>query len=100
MSLLPRVGLPSSQSGDLQLIYARKREGNRRVHFVFLVQRQYTIIMSDFGDEMDVDAPTNEVQFSSENASGKKRSAADLPVEAQDNLPWYEDAARWSNLSA
>ena len=37
---------------------------------------------------MDVDVPSKEVQFSSDNASGKKRSAADLPVEAQDNLPW------------
>ena len=44
--------------------------------------------MSDFED-MDVDAPSKDVQFSSDNASGKKRTAADLPVEAQDNLPWY-----------
>ena len=45
--------------------------------------------MSDYEDEMDVDAP-KDVQFSSDNAAGKKRTAADLPVEAQDNLPWYE----------
>jgi hypothetical protein len=45
-------------------------------------------IMSDIEDQMDVDAP-KEVQFSSDNASGKKRTAADLPVEALDNLPWY-----------
>ncbi|KAJ5626495.1 hypothetical protein N7528_003922 [Penicillium herquei] len=45
--------------------------------------------MSDYEDEMDVDAP-NEVQFSSDNAAGKKRTVADLPVEAQDNLPWVE----------
>ncbi|KAJ5451731.1 hypothetical protein N7491_000913 [Penicillium cf. griseofulvum] len=45
--------------------------------------------MSDYEDEMDVDAP-KDVQFSSENASGKKRTVADLPVEAQDNLPWVE----------
>jgi replication factor C subunit 3/5 len=45
--------------------------------------------MSDYEDEMDVDAPSKDVQFSSENASGKKRTAADLPVQAQDNLPWY-----------
>lgn len=46
-------------------------------------------IMSDFEDAMDVDAPSKEVQFGSDNASGKKRMAADLPVAAQDNLPWY-----------
>lgn len=45
--------------------------------------------MSDYEDEMDVDAPSKDVQFSSENASGKKRTAADLPVEAEDNLPWW-----------
>jgi replication factor C subunit 3/5 len=45
--------------------------------------------MSDYEDEMDVDAPSKDVQFSSENASGKKRTVADLPVQAQDNLPWY-----------
>ncbi|CAL5871512.1 uncharacterized protein PFLUO_LOCUS5765 [Penicillium psychrofluorescens] len=45
--------------------------------------------MSDYDDEMDVDAPSKDVQFSSESA-GKKRTAADLPVEAQDNLPWVE----------
>lgn len=42
--------------------------------------------MSDHEDVMDVDVP-KDVQFSSENA-GKKRTIADLPVEAQDNLPW------------
>lgn len=50
--------------------------------------------MSDLGDEMDVDVPTNDVQFSSDHANGKKRTAADLPVEAQDNLPWYETQDR------
>lgn len=44
--------------------------------------------MSDYEDEMDVDAPSK-VQFTSDNASGKKRTAADLPIAAQDNLPWY-----------
>jgi replication factor C subunit 3/5 len=47
--------------------------------------------MSDYEDEMDVDAPPTKhpVQFSSDNANGKgKRTVADLPVEAQDNLPW------------
>lgn len=45
--------------------------------------------MSDYEDGMDVDTPSKDVQFSSDNASGKKRAPADLPVEAQDNLPWY-----------
>lgn len=47
-----------------------------------------TFAMSDYEDEMDVDAPSK-VQFTSDNASGKKRTAADLPIAAQDNLPWY-----------
>ncbi|KAJ5688825.1 hypothetical protein N7462_003217 [Penicillium macrosclerotiorum] len=46
--------------------------------------------MSDYEDEMEVDAPSKDVQFSSDNASGKRRTAADLPVAAQDNLPWVE----------
>ncbi|KAJ5182415.1 hypothetical protein N7492_000031 [Penicillium capsulatum] len=46
--------------------------------------------MSDYEDEMEVDAPAKDLQFSSDNTSGKKRTAADLPVEAQDNLPWVE----------
>ena len=48
--------------------------------------------MSDYEDEMDVDAPpTNEVQFGAENTAGKgKRIVADLPVEVGDNLPWVE----------
>lgn len=50
--------------------------------------------MSDFEDDMDVDvdAPPskNSIQFSSDNTAAKgKRIAADLPVEAEDNLPWY-----------
>lgn len=45
--------------------------------------------MSDYEDGMDVDT-RKYVQFSSDNASGKKRTVADLPVEAQDNLPWVE----------
>ena len=44
--------------------------------------------MSDYEDDMDIDASSKDPQFSSDNASGKKRTAADLPVEAQDNLPW------------
>lgn len=46
--------------------------------------------MSDFEDEMDVDAPVADstIKFSGETAKGK-RSAANLPVEAEDSLPWY-----------
>lgn len=47
--------------------------------------------MSDYEDNMDVDnASKDAVQFaSSDNANGKaKRTAADLPVTALDNLPW------------
>ena len=48
--------------------------------------------MSDFEDGMDVDAPVakDEITFSSDNVNTKgKRSAANLPVEAEDSLPWY-----------
>ena len=48
--------------------------------------------MSDYEDEMDVDAPPvkESIIFSSDNTNAKgKRSAANLPVEAEDNLPWY-----------
>lgn len=53
--------------------------------------------MSDFEDEMDVDAPAvaDSVIFSSETSKGK-RSAANLPVEAEDTLPWYGDVFRHS----
>jgi replication factor C subunit 3/5 len=47
--------------------------------------------MSDFEDDMDVDAPVahDTMMFSSDNTSSKgKRSAANLPVEAEDSLPW------------
>ena len=48
--------------------------------------------MSDYEDDMDVDvAPSKDksIQFSSDNTAGKqKRIVADLPVEAEDNLPW------------
>jgi replication factor C subunit 3/5 len=51
-----------------------------------------SFIMSDFEDDMDVDAPPSKdtsIQFNSDNAAAKgKRIAADLPVEAGDNLPW------------
>ncbi|KAL2436989.1 Replication factor C subunit 3 [Exophiala dermatitidis] len=50
--------------------------------------------MSDFEDDMDIDVPTSKdksIQFSSDNTAGKqKRIVADLPVEAEDNLPWVE----------
>ncbi|CAM1504008.1 Fc.00g015990.m01.CDS01 [Cosmosporella sp. VM-42] len=47
--------------------------------------------MSDFEDEMDVDGPgpSKDITFSSEATKGK-RSAANLPVEAEDSLPWVE----------
>jgi len=48
--------------------------------------------MSDYeDDEMDVDAPTvkESIVFNSDNSNVKgKRSAANLPVEAEDSLPW------------
>ena len=44
--------------------------------------------MADSGDEMDVDVPSNDITFSSDAKQGK-RSAANLPVEAEDTLPWY-----------
>ncbi|GIZ47794.1 hypothetical protein CKM354_001087700 [Cercospora kikuchii] len=50
--------------------------------------------MSDIEDEMDIDAPvrssTADITFSSAANSKGKRSAANLPVEAEDNLPWVE----------
>ena len=47
--------------------------------------------MSDLDDEMDVDAPPvkDSITFNSSNTNAKgKRSAANLPVEAEDSLPW------------
>lgn len=50
--------------------------------------------MSDFEDEMDIDVqPSKDVKFSSENTAKGKRSAANLPVEAEDSLPW--SVATW-----
>ncbi|EME42793.1 hypothetical protein DOTSEDRAFT_80413 [Dothistroma septosporum NZE10] len=52
--------------------------------------------MSDYedNDDMDIDAPvkaSNDITFSSNNTDSKgKRSAANLPVELEDNLPWVE----------
>lgn len=46
--------------------------------------------MSDFEDDMDIDEPINDsILFNSDNTNAKgKRSAANLPVEAEDSLPW------------
>jgi len=46
--------------------------------------------MSDYDDEMDVDPPvaSRDVTFSADNTAKGKRSAANLPVEAEDSLPW------------
>jgi replication factor C subunit 3/5 len=44
--------------------------------------------MSDIEDGMDIDASAKDVIFAAE-AKGK-RSAANLPVEAEDSLPWVE----------
>ena len=47
--------------------------------------------MSVYEDDMEVDAPSarDTVMFSSDNANSKgKRSGANLPVEAEDSLPW------------
>ncbi|RYP80950.1 hypothetical protein DL769_002228 [Monosporascus sp. CRB-8-3] len=47
--------------------------------------------MSDFEDEMDIDVPTSkDITFSSGETAKGKRSAANLPVEAEDSLPWVE----------
>ncbi|KAI9838473.1 MAG: hypothetical protein M1837_002465 [Sclerophora amabilis] len=49
--------------------------------------------MSDYEDEMDVDpaAGQDSMLFNSDNTAVKgKRSAANLPVEAEDSLPWVE----------
>ncbi|KAF1850902.1 P-loop containing nucleoside triphosphate hydrolase protein [Cucurbitaria berberidis CBS 394.84] len=47
--------------------------------------------MSDIEDEMDIDAPVadNSISFGGDPKKGK-RSAANLPVEAEDSLPWVE----------
>jgi replication factor C subunit 3/5 len=47
--------------------------------------------MSDYEDEMDVDAAPivdDSISFGGDPKKGK-RSAANLPVEAEDSLPWY-----------
>jgi len=49
--------------------------------------------MSDYEDDVEMDdapRPTSDIQFSSATDTKGKRSAANLPVEAEDNLPWVE----------
>ena len=48
--------------------------------------------MSDIEDDMDVDGPgfKDTVTFSSGDTNKGKRTAANLPVEAEDSLPWVE----------
>ncbi|CRG92373.1 Replication factor C subunit 3 [Talaromyces islandicus] len=49
--------------------------------------------MSDYEDEMDVDSSAKgaAMQFSSNNTNSKgKKIVADLPIGAEDNLPWVE----------
>ena len=62
------------------------------VEFRLIIRRLPSLAnMSDYEDDMDLDdAPTKEsVMFSSDNTNVKgKRSAANLPVEAEDSLPW------------
>lgn len=62
-----------------------------RFSFLLELTLEKLVIMSDYEDEMDVDTTASKgaMQFSSDNTAAKfKRAAADLPVEAQDNLPW------------
>ena len=63
---------------------------NYKFHLPSIATTRIFASMSDHEDEMDVDAPSKDIQFSSENVSGKKRTVADLPIQAQDNLPWCE----------
>jgi len=44
---------------------------------------------------MDVDVPTSrDIQFSAEGEPKGKRSAANLPVEVGDSLPWFVHVSR------
>lgn len=55
--------------------------------------------MSDIEGEMDIDVPVSkDVTFSSDNATKGKRSKANLPVEAEDSLPWYVHLS-WRTLT-
>ena len=52
--------------------------------------------MSDVDDDMELDAQPVEdaVMFNSDNTAVKgKRTAANLPVEAEDTLPWSVSAS-------
>ncbi|EFX06596.1 DNA replication factor c subunit [Grosmannia clavigera kw1407] len=47
--------------------------------------------MSDVEDAMEVDPqPRTDVTFSAASSKGKRSTAANLPVEAEDSLPWVE----------
>ncbi|CAK7201700.1 Subunit of heteropentameric Replication factor C (RF-C) [Sporothrix eucalyptigena] len=47
--------------------------------------------MSDHEDAMDVDPPADaSIKFSASESKGKRSTAANLPVEAEDSLPWVE----------
>jgi replication factor C subunit 3/5 len=44
--------------------------------------------MSDYDDDVDMDSTAQAaMKFSSDNTKGKK-IVADLPIGAEDNLPW------------
>ena len=58
--------------------------------------------MSDYEDDMDVDDATakDAITFSSDSTNAKgKRSAANLPVEAEDSLPWYAQRRRLRDMA-
>lgn len=62
--------------------------------FLCPLKHLFSNIMSDYEDDMDVDVDglpsKSTLQFSSDNTGSKgKRIVADLPVEAEDNLPWH-----------
>jgi replication factor C subunit 3/5 len=47
--------------------------------------------MSDYEDDMELDVPAarDTMMFSSDNTNSKgKRSTTNLPVDAEDSLPW------------
>lgn len=47
--------------------------------------------MSDYDDDVDMDSTAQTaMKFSSDNTNTKgKKIVADLPIGAEDNLPWY-----------
>jgi hypothetical protein len=47
--------------------------------------------MSDYEDEMDIDISSKSIIFSANNTAKGKRSVGNLPVEAEDSLPWLVD---------